>query len=58
MIGNIAGYVLGREFGYLLLVRYGDRIGMSESRIKIARYLFRQYGARVVIVARVRILTV
>lgn len=52
VIGNIAGYVLGREFGYRLLVRYGDKIGMGESRIKIARYLFRQYGARVVIVAR------
>jgi membrane protein DedA with SNARE-associated domain len=50
--GNMAGYVLGREFGYRLLVRHGGKVGMSESRIKIARYLFRQYGARVVIVAR------
>ena len=52
VVGNIAGYVLGREFGYRLLVRYGGKVGMSESRIKIARYLFRQYGGRVVIVAR------
>jgi membrane protein DedA with SNARE-associated domain len=52
IVGNVAGYFLGREFGYRLLVRYGIKVGMSESRIKIARYLFRQYGARVVIVAR------
>jgi len=52
VIGNVAGYLVGRGFGYRLLIRYGDKIGMSQSRIKIARYLFRQYGARVVIVAR------
>jgi membrane protein DedA with SNARE-associated domain len=52
MIGNIGGYFVGREFGYRLLVRYGGKVGMSESRIKIARYLFRQHGAKVVIVAR------
>ena len=52
VIGNVAGYAVGREFGYRLLIRYGGKVGMSESRIKIARYLFRQYGARVIIVAR------
>jgi membrane protein DedA with SNARE-associated domain len=52
VLGNVAGYVLGRGYGYRLLIRYGSKIGMSESRIKIARYLFRQYGARVMIVAR------
>ncbi len=52
VVGNIGGYFLGREYGYRLLVRYGGKVGMSESRIKIARYLFRQYGARVVIAAR------
>jgi membrane protein DedA with SNARE-associated domain len=50
--GNVGGYLLGRGFGYRLLLRYGGKIGMSESRIKIGRYLFRQYGARVIIVAR------
>ncbi len=50
--GNIGGYLLGRGFGYRLLIRYGDKIGMSESRIKIARYLFRQHGAKVVIIGR------
>jgi membrane protein DedA with SNARE-associated domain len=52
VIGNIGGYFLGREYGYRLLVRYGGKVGMSESRIKIARYLFRQHGAKVVIVGR------
>ena len=52
VLGNIAGYFLGREYGYRLLVRYGDRVGMSEGRIKIARYLFREHGAKVIIVGR------
>jgi len=50
--GNVAGYLLGREYGYRLLARYGGYIGLTPSRIKIGRYLFWRQGAKVVFVAR------
>jgi membrane protein DedA with SNARE-associated domain len=52
MVGNIIGFVIGRRFGYPLLLRYGGYIGLNDGRIKIGRYLFRHHGAKVVVVAR------
>jgi membrane protein DedA with SNARE-associated domain len=51
-VGNIAGYLLGREYGYRLLVRYGGYAGLTPERIKIGRYLFWRQGTKVVFVAR------
>jgi membrane protein DedA with SNARE-associated domain len=50
--GNIVGYLIGRSVGYRILVRYGSRIGLSESRFKIGHYLFRHYGIAAVIAGR------
>ena len=34
IIGRMIGYVIGREFGYWLLLRYGGYLWITESRIK------------------------
>lgn len=52
IVGNIAGFWIGRKFGYRLLTRYGDRIGLTEGRIAIGQYLFVRYGGKLVFVAR------
>lgn len=52
IVGNIAGYLLGREYGYRALVRYGGYIGLTPIRIKIGRYLFWRQGLKVVFAAR------
>src|SRR5215469_11597658 len=33
ILGDNAGYWLGLRYGYALLLRYGERIGMFEARI-------------------------
>ncbi len=46
------GFWIGDRFGYPLLLRYGFYIGLTETRIKIAQYLFRRQGMLVVLIAR------
>src|SRR6478672_9214548 len=41
-----------KEYGYPLLRRSGSNIGLTETRIKIAQYLFRRQGKVVVLIAR------
>jgi membrane protein DedA with SNARE-associated domain len=50
--GDVAGFWLGRKFGYPLITEYGPRVGLSRKRIKIAQWLFRQYGGPFVFTAR------
>src|ERR1700739_202898 len=38
-IGRMIGYVIGREYGYWLLLRYGNYVGLTETRRK-ARPVF------------------
>jgi len=52
IVGDNLGYWLGRRYGYALLLRYGDRIGMFEARIKLGQYLFLKHGAKVVFLGR------
>ena len=52
IIGDNIGYGIGHWGGYRLLVRFGHRIRLDESRIKIARYLFLRYGGPVVFFGR------
>ena len=37
IVGQAIGYVIGREFGYRLLLRYGPYVRVTESRIKARR---------------------
>lgn len=52
IIGDNAGYFIGKHYAYGLLVRYGSHVGMSKSRIKVGQYLFRQHGGMVVFLGR------
>jgi membrane protein YqaA with SNARE-associated domain len=52
IVGDNAGYWLGLRYGYALLLRYGDRIGMFEARIKLGQYLYLKHGAKVVFLCR------
>jgi membrane protein DedA with SNARE-associated domain len=52
VLGDNVGYWIGRQFGYGLLLRYGDRTGLSASRIKLGQYLFLRHGGKVVFFGR------
>jgi membrane protein DedA with SNARE-associated domain len=52
IVGRMIGYVIGREYGYWLLLRYGSYIRMSESRIKLGQYLFLRHGGKIVFIAQ------
>jgi membrane protein DedA with SNARE-associated domain len=49
--GNI-GYVIGRFGGYRLVRRYGAKVRVDESKLRISRYLFDTYGTKVVFFGR------
>jgi membrane protein DedA with SNARE-associated domain len=50
--GQIIGYIIGREFGYRLLLRYGPYLRITEGRIKLGEYLFLRHGVKIIFVAR------
>jgi membrane protein DedA with SNARE-associated domain len=52
MLGEIAGYWIGRRVGQPLLEKYGPRFGLTERRLRISHGLFVRYGARFVFIAR------
>jgi membrane protein DedA with SNARE-associated domain len=52
ILGSIIGFWIGDRYGYPLLLRYGSYIGLTETRIKIAQYLFRRQGIIMVLIAR------
>ncbi len=52
IFGRMIGYVLGHEFGYWLLLRYGSYLGMTTSRIKLGQYLFLRHGGKIVFIAQ------
>jgi membrane protein DedA with SNARE-associated domain len=52
IVGRMIGYVIGREFGYWLLLRYGNYVRMTQSRIKLGQYLFLRHGGKIVFIAQ------
>jgi membrane protein DedA with SNARE-associated domain len=50
--GDQIGYFIGRWIGFRVLKRWGRRIGLSEERLDLGRFLFRKYGGRVVFIGR------
>src|SRR5215469_8125823 len=52
ILGEVAGFWIGRKFGHRLLMRYGARLGFTEERIRIGQWLFVRYGGRFVFIAR------
>jgi membrane protein DedA with SNARE-associated domain len=50
--GRMIGYVIGHEFGYWLLLRYGNYVRMTTTRIKLGQYLFLRHGGKIVFIAQ------
>lgn len=52
ILGDQIGYFVGRWIGYRVLTGLGRRLGLTEERLALGRYLFRRYGGRVVFFGR------
>jgi membrane protein DedA with SNARE-associated domain len=50
--GDQIGYFVGRWIGYRVLARWGHKLGLTEERLELGRYLFRRFGGRVVFFGR------
>ncbi len=52
IMGDNLGYLIGRSLGFRLLARWGSRIGLTEDRLTLGRYMFRRHGGKVVFFGR------
>jgi membrane protein DedA with SNARE-associated domain len=52
VVGDNFGYAIGRTIGLRLLLRYGGYVHLTESRLKLGRYLFRRHGGKIVFFGR------
>ncbi len=52
VIGDSAGFWIGRNVGYPLALRYGRYIGLHAGRLKLGQYLFLLHGGKVVFFGR------
>jgi membrane protein DedA with SNARE-associated domain len=52
ILGDNLGFWVGHRYGFVFLRRYGRYVRLSEDRIMICQWLFRQYGGRVVFFGR------
>jgi membrane protein DedA with SNARE-associated domain len=52
VLGDNAGYVIGRRIGPPVLARYGPRIGLSLARQRLGQFLFLRHGGKVVFLGR------
>ena len=50
--GDQIGYFVGRWIGYRVLAHWGRKVGLSDERLELGRYLFRRYGGEVVFFGR------
>lgn len=52
IIGDNLGFLVGHRYGRALVVRHGERFGITPARWRLARYLVGQYGFAAVFVGR------
>lgn len=52
IIGDNLGYLIGRRYGFPLLLKHGGKINMTEDRIKLGQYLFTHFGGKIVFIGR------
>lgn len=52
ILGDNVGFLIGREFGFRLLLKYGHFIRVTQPRIKLGQYLFLRHGGKVVFFGR------
>ena len=52
ILGDNLGFLIGREGGFRVVRRYGHLIHLDEGKLKLAVYLFRRQGGKVVFFGR------
>lgn len=52
VLGDSAGFLIGRAVGWPLLLRHGRRVGLTPERLGVGRMLFHRHGGKVVFVGR------
>jgi len=52
VVGDNAGYLVGRKGGAAILQRYGRYIRLNESRLRLGHYLFDRHGGSMVFFGR------
>jgi len=52
IVGDSAGYWLGRKGGIALVRRYGQHVGLDEAKLARVHAFFEQHGAKTVFIAR------
>ena len=52
VLGDNAGYLIGRRIGPPVLARYGPRVGLTLDRQRLGRFLFLRHGGKVVFFGR------
>jgi membrane protein DedA with SNARE-associated domain len=51
-VGYSLSFLIGHWGGYRLVVRYGRYIGLDQTKVKLARYLFAHHGGKLVLFGR------
>jgi membrane protein DedA with SNARE-associated domain len=52
VVGHNLGFLVGRRYGYHLLLRYRSLLRLNDSRIKLGQLLFDRHGGKVVFFGR------
>ena len=52
ILGDNAGYWVGRENGFPIVVKYGRYLRLDEPRLKLGQYLFQRHGGKIVFFGR------
>lgn len=52
IVGDSAGYLIGRTVGWPFLLRHGHRVGVTQGRLRVGRLLFLRHGGKVVFFGR------
>jgi membrane protein DedA with SNARE-associated domain len=52
VLGDNAGYWVGREYGFPIVVKYGRYFRLDEPRLKLGQYLFLRHGGKIVFFGR------
>ncbi|GBR44523.1 hypothetical protein AA106556_0454 [Neokomagataea tanensis NBRC 106556] len=52
IMGDNLGYLIGHRFGFGLLRKHGTKVGLTEERLLLGRYLFKKHGGIIVFLGR------
>lgn len=52
VLGDNVGYFVGRRYGRAAIVKWGDKFGFDEDKLRMVEEKFRSYGFIIVLIAR------